>query len=103
MSHLPETDPLHFYVGDRFTHRIPVEGLTPAQVVAATWKCGPVSKVLNNGITVEDDNGTAVLVVTITSADTTLLGAKQRTWQAAAGADPPSIVAAGILNLEARV
>jgi hypothetical protein len=102
VSHIPRTD-IHRYVGDEFTLRVTVDGLTQGQVTAATWRCGEVSKAKDDGITVEDDEGAAVLVVTITSADTTLLGSGVRSWQAAAGANPPPIVAAGTLNLEARV
>jgi hypothetical protein len=103
MSHIPKTPIVHRFVGDPFQLRITVQGLTQAQVTAATFRAGSLTKTLGDGITVDDEDGTAVLVVDVTRLDSQALGRGHHDWQAAAGGTDPPVVAYGGIQLDPRL
>lgn len=101
MTHLTSKR-VHRYVGDPLDIRAKIQGLTAGQVSVASWASGSLAKTLGDGVTVEDEDGVAVLVVSISADDTTSLGADIHRWHLTAGSDPAPVVAIGELELTPR-
>lgn len=95
---VPTTD-LEWHTGAPLTLEVTVDGLEPGQVQEARFVCGPVTKTLGDGITASGD-GTAVIVVTLTTDDLDELGTyNQARWWLRAGAAEPPVVATGLLTV----